>query len=84
MAHVVVFGDAGGYALDGEGAVSNTVCVAANNGAEVGMNSLVVSNVVFSVVEAENDVLWLATLVIYVETCQTGAIWNESRVDARC
>ena len=64
MAFVVVFGDVGGYALDGEGAVSDAIGVAADNGAEVCVHCFVVANVVGGVVVAQNYILGAAALVI--------------------
>lgn len=82
VAHVVVLGDVRGYALDGEGPVFDAVCVAADDGTEVGVVCLVVADVVFGVVETEDYVLWVAILIVDVEVGQTGTVWDESRVNA--
>lgn len=84
VAHVVVLGDLRGCTLDSESAVLDTIGVAANNRAEVGMYCLIIAKVVGGIVVSQSYVLRVAVLVIDVEIGQASTIWDESSIDARC
>lgn len=83
VAHIVVFRDMGGYALDGKGAVFDTVGITADDRAEEGVYCLVVADVVGGIVVSEDDVLRGTTLVVDVEIGQTRTVWDKGRIDAR-
>ena len=64
MSFVVVQWDVGSHVIDGEGAILNTVGVAADYGTVVSVVSLGVLKVSGAIVVAEDDVLCFAVVVI--------------------